>query len=123
MALELAIGIAQWLLQLHPLFLVVIFLILVYLAFRVAFTIVRMLGTGLAFATFPFIANFLGIPVPITLETLFWSVVAGVLTYLAYMSISFGTRIINLVFYPFRKAFSGPQQKVVKVKEKKKKGE
>ena len=106
MALETAIALARDLLNLNPIILLAIVIALVYLGFRLFSLLLRVLLTRLAFASFPVIANLIGIPVPLTLQTILWSAITGIVLYFVYVSLSFGNKLINLALSPFKKTFA-----------------
>jgi hypothetical protein len=106
MALETAFFVVQELLKLNAFVLLGLVFLIAFVAYKVFAFVLRVLITGLAFGAFPIIANFAGIPIPITLQTILWSAITGILIYFVYMGIRFVYRIINIAFYPFRKMFS-----------------
>ena len=106
MALETAIALAKDLLGLNPFILLALVIALVYLGFRLFALLLRVLLTGLAFASFPIIANLIGIPVPLTLQSILWSAITGIVLYFIYLSLSFGNKLISLALSPFKKGFS-----------------
>ena len=105
MALETAFFLAQELLKLNAFLLLGVVFALAFLAYKLFAFVLRVLLTGIAFAFFPLIANLVGIAVPLTLQSILWSAITGMVVYLAYLSIKFGHKIISAVFYPFRKTF------------------
>jgi len=96
---------AQELLKLNAFLLLGVVFALAFLAYKLFAFVLRVLLTGIAFAFFPLIANLVGIAVPLTLQSILWSAITGMVVYLAYLSIKFGHKIISAVFYPFRKTF------------------
>ncbi|MBI4181552.1 MAG: hypothetical protein HY520_01115 [Candidatus Aenigmarchaeota archaeon] len=105
MVLETALALLERLLELNPFLLLGVIVVAAYLAFRIFQTIVKMLITGIAFGLFPILANLLGIPIPLTLQTILWSVILGIATYMAYMGLSFFFKVVNAVFSPLKKGF------------------
>lgn len=111
MALETAFLIGHQLLQLPAPMLVGLIVVASLIAYKVFAFVFRMVLTGLAFGTFPLIANAVGIAVPLSLEAILWSALLGIVMYLMYASLMFGVRILNLMFLPFRKLFGAGNKK------------
>ena len=116
MALETAFFLAQELLKLNPFLLLGAVFAFAFVAYKLFATLLKVLVTGIAFATFPIIANIVGIPVPLTLQTVLWSAITGIVVYFAYMGISFAFKVINAVFSPFKKSFGKREVRKVVVK-------
>jgi len=116
MALETAFMLAQELLKLNAFILLGIIFAFAFIAYKLFAFVIRILLTGLAFGAFPLVANFAGIAVPLTMQSILWSAIAGIIIYFAYIGIRFGYRILNIAFYPFRKGFesSGKKRKIKK---------
>ena len=111
MVIETALSIAQQLLALNPFILLGLVIVLAFVAFKLFAFVFKLLLTGAAFGAFPFIANFLGIPVPITMQSILWSAITGIVIYFAYVGMRFGFKIVNLAYYPFRKTFAKKSEK------------
>lgn len=127
MALEFLLSLVHRLLGLDPLVMIGILLVVTFIAFRVVAFFLRALLTGVAFGVFPVVANLLGIGVPLTLNTILWSMILGIALYFAYVTVSTGNRLINFVLSPFRGSFQTRTQrvvvkKVVRVEKEKEKG-
>ena len=105
MALDTAIMIAQELLKLNAFLLLGIVVVSAFAVFKIFAFILRILLTGLAFATFPFIANFAGIAVPITVQSILLSAIAGIVIYFVYMGLRFGFKVMDLAFRPFKRLY------------------
>jgi len=119
MALDTVFMIAQELLKLNAIVLIGIVLAGAFIAFKLFQIVVKVMLTGLAFGTFPFIANFLGIGVPVNVQTILWSVILGIVVFMTYMSMKFAFKVLNLAFLPLKKMFSKPKVKKVIVEKEK----
>jgi len=95
----------------------VLFLVLfgvMIIAFKVVTYLIRVFITGALFAVFPIVANIIGLPIPLTFESVIWSGIFGIVVYLAYTSLSMGLKIIRKIFSPFGKMFKEkPKQKII----------
>lgn len=114
MALDTAFLLVQELLKLNAFVLLGLVFATAFIAYKLFAIVLRILVTGVAFGTFPFIANFIGIAVPITVQTILWSALAGIFIYFAYVGISFGMKIISLAFAPFKRAFPKKEKRQMK---------
>lgn len=116
MALETAFFLAGELLKLNPILLLGVVIVSAYAAFRIFAYILRMLTTGLVFGAFPLIANVVGIPIPLTLQSILWSVFLGMVIYLCYGGLTFVWKIMGAFSSPVRRGFGRSQAKTVVVK-------
>lgn len=103
MPLETAFFFAQELLKLNAFVLLGVIIVAAFVAYKLFAFVLKILFTGLAFGAFPFIANVIGIPFPITFQSVLWSVLTGIVIYFAYIGLSFGFKILNFAFWPFRR--------------------
>ena len=105
--------------------LIIILLIIgIFLAMKLFGFLLRALLTGLAFGIFPVIANYLGIPIPLTIDSVVSSALFGIIAYLAYSAIRSGFGILKIILWPFRKLFGlggGGKKPQVIIKEVEKK--
>ena len=111
MVLETALALAAAMLELNPFILLAIIFVLAFLAYKIFAFVMRIIITGVAFGFFPLIANVIGIPVPLTLQSFLWSGIIGITIFFVYMGISFGYKVMNLVFSPFKKSFKHKKYK------------
>ncbi len=111
MAMDFLFELAHALLGLNPYVLLGLIIVLAFVAYKVFAFVFRVLLTGLAFGLFPVVANFLGIAIPLTLESVLWSAIAGIVFYFVYSGIKFGYGVINAALWPFRKGFESRSEK------------
>ncbi|MBU0530753.1 MAG: DUF2937 family protein [Nanoarchaeota archaeon] len=107
---------------------VLIFIVLfvfIIIAFKVFKYLVRVFITGVIFAVFPIIANLMGIPIPLTFESIAWSAIFGIILYLLYTSVMTGTKMLNKIMSLFGKLLGTgkpkPQKIIIREVEKEKK--
>jgi hypothetical protein len=118
--LEFLTGIINEVLQLHPILIALILIAVILIAMKVLKFVTKVILTGICFAIFPVAANLLGFGIPLTLQTILWFAVFGVIVYLGYHTVLSGYRLIKIVLSPFSKLGSKkPVVKTVIVKEKK----
>lgn len=105
MVFELALLIIEQILQLHPVILLGLIIVGAFVAYKIFAFVFRVLLTGIAFGSFPLIANAVGVHVPLTIESVMWSAFTGIVLLFVYRGIAFGYRILNLAMLPFKKTF------------------
>lgn len=106
------------LLQLNTMLLFVVLFLLIIIAYKLFKYLMRVFITGMAFAFFPIIANLIGIPVPLTFQSVMWSALFGIMAYLAYSVMHTGLKIVSIVLSPFKRMFKKkPKVEKVIVKE------
>ena len=108
------------LLQLDTMVLFVVLFLLIIIAYKLFKYLLRVFVTGVAFAFFPIIANLIGIPVPLTFQSVVWSALFGIMAYLAYSVMHTGLKIVGIVLSPFKRMFKKKPkvQKIVVVEER-----
>jgi hypothetical protein len=112
MVLEFLTQILSYMQQVDSTFLMIIFFIFIILAYKVFQTVMKAVIIGVIAASFPFIANmFLGFNVPITINSILWFAITGVIMYFAYSFISGGVKIVKLVLKPFNWMFKKKDKK------------
>jgi hypothetical protein len=122
MVLELIPDILMKLTQLNTVLLLAVFLVFIVLAYKVFQALIKAFIVGVIAATFPVVANLMGMNVPLTISNVVWFAIFGVAAYLLYATISSGAKIVGLVMRPFRGMFARkPVQKVI-IREKEKSG-
>lgn len=112
-------------LERQPIIYFVIFVLFLYLGYRflkVAFKGILIFVTA---ALFPLVANyFLGMGIPVSLDSLFSYGVTGFFIYMLGIAVKSSVGILKAVTWPFRKLFEGSEEKEVEeLKEKYKEGE
>lgn len=111
MVLELIFEIMSQMQQINSVLLIVIFLIFIILAYKLFQTMIRAVIVGVIAAAFPFVANYFGFSVPITLNSILWFAITGVVLFLAYSFISGGIKIVKIVLTPFKWLFRKKEKK------------
>lgn len=118
--LDVIIDLARQLTQANTVLLFVVFLVFIVLAYKIFQAMIKAFIVGVIAATFPVIANLMGMDVPITINNIIWFALFGVAAYLLYATIAGGAKIMGLVMRPFRGLFGKkPVQKVI-IREKEK---
>ena len=118
--MELILGIIQALSQLNPIILGVIFLGFIVIAYKIFQALMKAFIVGVISATFPVVANLLGMDVPLTISSVVWFAVFGVTAFMLYASIAGGAKMAGFAMKPFTKLFSRkPVQKII-IREKEK---
>ena len=99
----MATGIASGLLEINPLFLLAGLIVVIILVFYVLKTLMKIAIVGLFSALLVMVANFLGFPIPISLQTLITTAMLGIIFYtvLKYVEIAF--KILKAATYPVRR--------------------
>lgn len=97
--------------QVNSAFLLIIFFVFIILAYKLFQTAIRAFIIGLIAASFPIVAFFLGLDVPLTLSSVMWFAIFGVVMYFAYSFISGGVKIVKLILSPFRFMFRKKEKK------------
>jgi hypothetical protein len=105
MVLELLTQLISQIQEMNSILLIMVFLIFLILAYKLFQTVVKALIVGVIAAAFPFVANLFGLNVPVTLSSILWFAIFGVILYFAYAFISGGVKIIKTVLSPFRALF------------------
>jgi cell shape-determining protein MreD len=115
-------GLISEVLQMHPLLIAAILIILIMLAFKIFSFVMKAVFTGACFAFFPLVANLAGFSFPLTLQTILWFAVFGVIVYFGYHTVLSGYKIMRIALSPFSKlSAKKPAVKTVIIKEEKKK--
>jgi len=106
--------------QVNLIFLILVVIALIVVGLKVFRYLLRALLTGLAFGTFPFVARFFGLAVPLTINSVISSALFGIAIFFIYHTMSTGFKITKWVFSPFRKLFrSKPKERII-IREKEK---
>ena len=111
MVIEFITETLSYLSQVNTIILIAVFLIFIILAYKLFQTAIKAVIVGIIAAAFPFVANFLGFNVPLTLNSVLWFAVTGVVLYFAYAIISGGVKIVKIVMSPFRWLFKKREKK------------
>jgi hypothetical protein len=100
--------------QVNTVVLFAVFLVFIVLAYKIFQALIKAFIVGVIAATFPVVANLMGMDIPLTLNSMIWFAVFGVVAYLFYATVSGGAKIIGLAMRPFRGLFRRkPVQKVI----------
>ena len=114
MVLEFVIEFLKGLSQLNTVLLMAIFLVFIVFAYKVFQALIKAFIVGVIAATFPVVANLIGMNVPLTINSVIWFAIFGVTGFLLYASITGGVKIIRMLMRPFRGLFSKkPVQKII----------
>lgn len=97
----------------------------IIIAFKVFKYLMRVVITGAIFGVFPIVGNMMGLAIPLTIESIIWSAIFGVVLFLLYTSLRTGTKILNTIMSIFGRllGMGKPKQKVIVkeyIREKKK---
>ncbi len=111
MVLEFLTQIFSQLQQVNSIFLLIVFFVFLILAYKLFQTVMKAIIVGVIAAAFPFVANMFGFSIPITLNSILWFAIFGVVLYFAYAFISGGVKIIKLIFSPFKVLFRKKEKK------------
>jgi hypothetical protein len=121
MVLELVIEFFREIAQINTVLLFGVFLVFIVVAYKLFQALIKAFLVGVIAATFPIVAIFIGLDVPLTISSVIWFAIFGVVAYLFYATVSSGAKILGLVMRPFKGMFSKkPVQKVI-IKEDEKK--
>ncbi|GEM_PF-2923633 len=105
--------------QLDTVFIFIIIVVFVVVAYKIFSFLMRALIVGLIFAGFPLAANFFGFDFPITLHSMLSSAMLGFVVFFVYSAVATAFKIMGLALKPFRGKKG--KTKVVYVKERKEK--
>ncbi len=97
-------GIAASLLEINPLFLLAGFIIFLVIVFYVVKTVIKTTIVGVFSVFLLVLANFLGVDVPITLQTIIMTATLGIAIYIILGYVELGFKILKAATYPVRKA-------------------
>lgn len=111
MVMEFITQLISYLSQVNSIILIAVFLIFIILAYKLFQTAIKAVIVGIIAAAFPFVASFLGFNVPLTLNSVLWFALTGVILYFAYAIISGGIKIVRIVMSPFRRLFRKKSRK------------
>jgi hypothetical protein len=114
MVLEVIPDILVKLTQLNTVLLLALFFVFIVLAYKIFQALIKAFIVGVISATFPVVANLMGMDVPLTISSVIWFAIFGVAAYLMYATISGGARIVGMAMKPFSRLFNRrPVQKVI----------
>ena len=108
-----AIGLLAAIAEVNTMLLLGVMVVFIIIAYKVFQYMMRAIFAGVVFGAFPFVANFLGIAVPITLGSILNYAVLGVTLFFAYASIRNAVRIMRFVLKPFKGMFERPKERIV----------
>ncbi len=109
-------------LQLDTMSLFIVLFLLIIIAYKLFKYLMKVFMTGMVFALFPIIANLIGIPVPLTFQSVMWSALFGIMAYLVYSMARMGLKVVSIVLSPFKRMFKKkPKVEKVIIKEVEKK--
>lgn len=102
-------------LQVNSLFLIIIFVAFIVIAYKIFKLVMEAVIIGVLSAAFPFIANYLGIAsVPITIDSVLWYGVMGIAIFFIYSSINGLVKVVGFFLSPFKGLFGEKDKKKVK---------
>ena len=101
MVLETIIEIVKSISEVNSIILPIIFIIFIVLAYKIFQTMIKAFIVGVIAASFPVVAYFMGLDVPLTLESVVWFAIFGVGAYILYATISGGAKIAGFAMKPF----------------------
>ena len=100
--------------QMNLIFLVLVVIVLIIVGLKVFRNLLKALLTGILFGLFPFIAGFVGLSVPLTVNSVISSALFGIAIYFVFSAMKTGFKITRWVLAPFRKMFrSKPKEKII----------
>ena len=101
-------------LQLDTMLLVILGIVLIIVAYKIFKYILKLVFTGIIFAFFPLIANFIGLEIPLTIQNILWSALLGIVVVFVYGIISTGFKVTKIILAPFKRKFDRPRvQKII----------
>ena len=120
MVLEFIPDLLMKLSQVNSFLLMAVFLLFIVLAYKVFQALIKAFIFVVISASFPIVANLMGMSVPLTISSIVWFAILGVTAYLLYASVTGGARIMRMAMRPFRGMFTKkPVQKII-IREKEK---
>jgi len=118
--IETVISFLTTLMQTNTVLFIVIIVVILVVALKFMQYLLKIVTAVVIFAAFPFIANAVGIPIPMTFSNIIWYAFMGLIIYFAFSAVAFALKVTKLITYPFKGAFEKKKTKYVYVKEKKK---
>ena len=83
--------------------LLVLLVVGIVIAMKVFGYLLRAVLTGIAFGIFPIVANYLGFPVAVTINSIVSSAIFGIVLYMAFSAIKTAYGILKIALWPFKK--------------------
>ena len=120
MLLDVAMEFFRSLSQMNTVLLMGVFLIFIILAYKVFQALIKAFIVGVIAATFPIVANLMGMDVPLTINSIVWFAIFGVTGFLLYATISGGVKMVRMVMRPFRGLFKKKPVERIIIREKEK---
>lgn len=100
--------------QVNTALLMVVFVVFIVLAYKVFQALIKAFIVGVIAASFPIVANLMGMNVPLTISSVVWFAILGVTAFLMYATITGGIKIVRFAMKPFNRMFSRkPVQKII----------
>ena len=118
MVLESLTGLLTSFMALNPVFLVAGFILFILIAYKLFQALIKAFIVGAIAASFPVIANLMGMNVPITIHSILWFATIGVIAFLMYSAINGGARMARFAVTPFGRLFRKTPVKTVIIREK-----
>ncbi|MBL7206117.1 MAG: hypothetical protein ISS36_00790 [Candidatus Aenigmarchaeota archaeon] len=117
-------GLIAQLFQLNPIIAGVILVAFVFLAYKTFQYVTKAIFTGIAFAFLPLGLNYIGFGIPLTITSILWFALAGVVFFFVFSAMNTSYKILRIILSPFSRAWKKKQKdkvivKVVKEKEEK----
>ena len=108
--IEITGQLINFVLGLNTEILLLLIFVFVIISFKVFGFLLRVVLTGVVFGAFPIVAYLLGIPVPLTLNSIISYAFLGIVVYFAYGVIRFGFKAVKVVLSPFKRSFSSKRE-------------
>lgn len=106
--------------QVNSMVLAFVFLFFIIIAYKVFQTLMKAFVVGVVSATFPLVANLLGMGVPLTITNVIWFAMFGVTVFMLYTSITGGAKIMRFAMKPFGLLFRRKPVRTVIINENEK---
>ncbi len=122
MVLDAVIELVLRFVQMNSLFLILVFVIFIFIAYKVFKAVMKALIVAFLSGIFPLVMLLMGMYQPVSLwqmfQTMVWFSLAGVAMFFIYSTMSTAAKIIKAVISPFRFMFRRRSKEKVIVKER-----
>lgn len=108
-------GLIVQLFQLNPAVAAIVLIGFVFIAYKLFQFAVKVIFAGAVFAFFPLALNYLGFAVPVTLSSILWFALAGVIVFFVLSAIKTMYKIFRIVLSPFSGAWGEKKKVIIKV--------
>lgn len=93
----------------NDIFLVIILLIFIFVAYKVFKHVVKAIIIGAIAASFPFFAQYIGLEIELSMHNILWFGLFGIIIYFVYLGLSIIYKVVKAILSPF----GGSSKKVV----------